>query len=318
MKERLLLIKNPVSGMALGKVPIETIAQILSRKYDVFIHITTAKEDACTTVKRYGSAFDVLAVSGGDGTINEVLQAVMTLPENERPKLGIIPAGTSNLLADVVKIPPNMEIAAEIICDGVLHGLDVGMMGGYSFATAISFGCFTDTTYATPQTLKNIFGYTAYVIGAVKSLSELRSYNMTVTIGEGEEVIGGDYLLGAVTNVNSVGAIIKLDPSIVDYNDGKFEAVFIRRPENIAELSNIVAQIFSGKLDNDLIRFFQTDRVSIRINEEIPWTVDGEYIKDFGSVDITMYHSALEVFTLSNVMRERYGSAIYAPMPINN
>jgi diacylglycerol kinase family enzyme len=124
--------------------------------------------------------------------------------------------------------------------------------------------------------------------------------------------------LGAVTNVNSVGAIIKLDPSIVDYNDGKFEAVFIRRPENIAELSNIVAQIFSGKLDNDLIRFFQTDRVSIRINEEIPWTVDGEYIKDFGSVDITMYHSALEVFTLSNVMRERYGSAIYAPMPINN
>ncbi|MBR4395190.1 MAG: YegS/Rv2252/BmrU family lipid kinase [Eubacteriaceae bacterium] len=311
MKPKLLLIENPVSGMTLGRLSAEEMSRILSSQYRVFVSITNAKDEAEATARSFGKDFNIIAVCGGDGTLNEVLRGIMDIDQEHRPALGVIPAGTSNLFADVIGIPQGIEPALEAICYGDLHGMDVAMMGHIPFVTAISFGCFTDTTYATPQTLKNVFGYTAYVIGAVKSLAELRSYRMKVTIGD-EECMDDEFLLGAVTNVNSVGNIIKLDTGVVDYADGLFEVVFVRKPENMTEFSSILGQIVTGKFDNELVRFAQTDRLSIKIDEEISWTVDGEYIGDFGNLEISMKHDALKVFVPSESMLDRFSKGMLA------
>ncbi|MGH2251993.1 diacylglycerol kinase family protein, partial [Enterococcus faecalis] len=60
------------------------------------------------------AAFDSLVAAGGDGTINEVVNGIA--PLNRRPKMAIIPAGTTNDYAAALKIPrDNMVKAAEVI-----------------------------------------------------------------------------------------------------------------------------------------------------------------------------------------------------------
>lgn len=90
MKPKLLLIDNPVSGMTLGRLTVEEMSRILSVQYRVFVSITNAKDEAEATARSFGGDFNIVAVCGGDGTLNEVLRGIMDIDQAHRPALGII------------------------------------------------------------------------------------------------------------------------------------------------------------------------------------------------------------------------------------
>lgn len=294
MTERILAIENPVSGLIFHHRKEREVEKILSQKYDVDVYRTKAKGDATRTAKQRGEYYDIVMASGGDGTINEVLAGLMQISEEKRPALICIPAGTSNLLAEALDIPQNMAEAAKTALESEALSMDVGMIDDIYFATTISFGCFTDVTYNTPQQLKNMFGYGAYVMGAVKSLNALEPYHMKITLDD--KVIEDDFILGAVSNVVSIGGIIKLDKNIVEVDDGLFEVLLIKKPNNATEFGNLMASFAYRDYNSEFMKLYKTGNMRIEIDKPIPWTVDGEYIKDFATVDIKMFEKAIRVY----------------------
>src|SRR5699024_5343495 len=105
---------------------------------------------------------------GGDGTINEVINGISD--ESYRPKLGIIPAGTTNDFARALRIPRNFKKAVEIITSGITVPLDVGKVNDHYFINIAGGGELTELTYEVPSKLKTILGQLAYYIKGIEML----------------------------------------------------------------------------------------------------------------------------------------------------
>ncbi len=294
MKKKLLLIKNPAAGVTLLKAKDKDMTQLLSIGYYIDIYKTKCKYDAMEAVCKMGADYDTVAAWGGDGTINEVISGLMKIPEENRPALVCIPAGTTNQLVDAIGLPRDMLEAALVGVTGKISSLDVGMIDDICFATAVSFGIFTDSSYDTPQALKNLFGYPAYFMGALRSIPELRSYKMKV-IANGE-TFSDEYILGAVSNVLSVGGLIRMREGVVKTDDGLFEVVLVKKPNKPGNMIKILTDVALQEYNMQYIKVFHSDNVRMEIEEDIPWTVDGEYRRDFSSVDIKLIQGAIKVY----------------------
>jgi diacylglycerol kinase (ATP) len=292
LKQRLMLMINPVSGKQAGLKNEEELVEVLSQKYLVEVFRTTARGDATLFVKEQGEAYDFIACCGGDGTLNEVITGLFSL--EKKPALICLPAGTTNLLADTLHIPiKQILLAAEGALAAPAQPFDIGKMNEHYFSSVVSFGAFADSSYRTPQKLKNKLGYGAYVIGGARSLFAIRSYSLQVT-ANGKQY-DGDYIFGSVSNCVAVGGIIKFAENVVQVADGLYEVVLIKKPRSPLALWRTLSCIRKKEYDDRYVISFQTDALSLSSAKEIPWTIDGEYRGTFGDVCIQVYPGAVSI-----------------------
>ncbi len=217
---------------------------------------------------------DRLVCCGGDGTLNQVVGEVLRLGADT--VLGYIPAGTTNDFANSLDLPRDPVEAAEVAAGGVPVLLDAGRFGDRTFIYGAYFGAFTHSSYSTDQTLKNTLGHLAYVVEGIRELPKLQSYRLRAETEEGRS-FEGEYIFGAVSNSLSFGGIIKLNPELVDFADGKLELMLVKKPRNLHELNRILASLFSGKYEDELITFVSTSEVIFTCEEAMDWSLDGEY-----------------------------------------
>ena len=164
--------------------------------------------------------------SGGDGTLNEVVRAVLEY-QGDKPPIGYIPSGSTNDFATSLNIPKDMVRAAQHIAAGEPVQCDIGRANGErSFNYVAAFGAFTEVSYATPQHLKNLLGHQAYVLEGVKSLAALKPYKVKVTSNELQ--VEDSFVYGMVSNTESVGGMRGLAGTGVDLQDGLFEVTLIK------------------------------------------------------------------------------------------
>ena len=93
MKDRLLLILNPISGRLRGVANEEALCQALGSRYEVTVMHTAARGDGTRLAREHIASFDAVAGCGGDGTLNEVMEALRDLPPEARKPMLCIPAG---------------------------------------------------------------------------------------------------------------------------------------------------------------------------------------------------------------------------------
>jgi len=281
MKDRrkLLLIMNPKSGVMLAPKYMAEIIERFSRMgFLTQVLMTTAKEDAREFANDYGDEADLVVVSGGDGTLNEVIDGLISggydIP------IGYIPSGSTNDFANSVGLPKNIFDCVDGIIYGTPHSVDIGSFNGRYFSYVASFGAFTSVTYSVPQNLKNIFGHAAYVMGGITELAKIKGIHARITADPGtpdERIYEGEYVLGAVCNSKSVGGILRLDKLDVDMNDGMMEVMLVRMPKDILDLNDIAFSMLGGTFSSDQIELFSAGNVDIEIEEGTHWTLDGEY-----------------------------------------
>ena len=141
--------------------------------------------------------------------------------------------------------------------------------------------------------MKNVLGHVAYILEGAKRLHTIKSYHMRVEY-DGQET-EGDFLLGMITNSTSVGGFKGMTGKNVKLDDGLFEVTLIHKPKNIIELNEIIASLTNLKDTTDLIDSFRADKVRFYAEEEIPWTLDGEFGGDHREVLIQNHHQAMEI-----------------------
>lgn len=290
--KKLLFVVNGHSGKGQIKNKLLDIIDIMIKEgYHVQVHTTQEREDATKVVREQAKYYDLVVCSGGDGTLDEAVTGMMQ--SEVRTPLGYLPAGSTNDFANSLEIPKDMIQAAKTAVLGVPFSCDVGEFNGDYFIYVAAFGIFTDVSYATSQELKNALGHVAYILEGAKRLYTIKTYHMRVEY-DGNE-IEGDFLLGMITNSTSVGGFKNMTGKDVKLDDGMFEVTLIHKPKNIIELNTIIASLTNLKDETDLIDSFRAESVKFYSEEEIPWTLDGEFGGDHKEVQIKDHCKAVDI-----------------------
>lgn len=295
--KKALFVFNPHSGKGQIKFNLLNIIDILTKGgYDVTVHPTQSKYDALDTVTQIGNDFDAIICSGGDGTLNETIEGIMSL--EQRKPLGYIPAGTMNDFATSLNISKNMKQAALNILRNEKINVDVGSFNKVFFTYVAAFGAFTDVSYETPQQKKNVFGTLAYIMEGMKKLNKLKSYSVKLKYNDTETE--GDFLFGMVSNSTSVAGFKGLSGNDVMLDDGVFECFLVKNPTNLMDFQMMINDLLQRKLDSPYFCFFKTNYVEFESSSELPWTLDGEFGGIETKVVIKNNHKAIEIFAAPN------------------
>ena len=290
--KRMLFVMNPYAGQRRANRYLADILSIFNRAgYRVEAYMTGARGEATDIVRQYAPEMDLVACCGGDGTFNETVNGLLHSKVNI--PVGYIPAGSTNDFAASLGLPTNILQAAETVVTGEPSTLDVGKFGDRYFSYVASFGAFTRTSYATPQSVKNALGHAAYILGGISELSQLRTEHVKLQLDD--EMVEDDFLFGAVSNSTSVGGVLSLDPKQVDLRDGKFEVLLLRSPRELGELSECIRAVQTAEYNCKMLTFTPASRITIWADAGMPWTLDGEMEPGHEEVTIENIHCGLKV-----------------------
>lgn len=292
-RNKVLVIINPRSGRLRVRSQLFDIASCFSENgCETTVFTTRAKGDAERYAAAMADRFDIVVCRGGDGTLNEVVNGIMRA--KEKKPIGFLPAGTSNDFAHTLGIPDQGKKAVLAIVNGspVLH--DIGIFNNERCVNyTASFGLFTKSSYSTPQPAKNLLGYGAYLSVAVKELSQIKTHRLKVTCDG--EVFEGDYVFGSVTNALAVGGFIHYKKEEVDFNDGIFEMVLVKKPDNIRQWYDALKGAYKGNFDDRFVTLIRGREFKFESDQAISWSLDGEYGGEHRLSTFKVIQSGIEI-----------------------
>ena len=266
MAKSLMMLVNPAAGRSMSDLNLGTaVSTFALNGYCPTVFYTTAPGTASKIVEENAANYERLVCLGGDGTLSDTIAGLMTLPQEKRPKLGYIPMGTANDVANTLGLPMRQPgRAAEMILAGTPLHYDVGEMDGVGFFTYIAaFGAFTEVSYKTDQELKRTLGHLAYVLGGLNALSTIKSYKAVIEHENG--VVEGEFIYGAMSNSLSVAGMVRLNDDLVDLSDGKFEILLVRRPKDVMEINSILTGVLNKTYDSPCLTVVQSSFVKFTL-----------------------------------------------------
>lgn len=288
-RKNLLFIINPTAGQKKRESMVDIINVFNDAGYAVTIFYTRHRNHAKELVIQYGAESDLIVCMGGDGTLNETISGICEA--GLKTPVGYIPAGSTNDFAASLSIPTDTVAAAERIVKKAPRYLDVGSFGGRPFIYTASAGLFTSTSYDTPQEIKNLLGHFAYILNGIKDLSKVKPVHFKFTVED--ETMEDDYIFTALCNTTSIGGIMNLDESIVDYEDGLFELLLIKFPKDIIQLNQIIASLMAKEYNTDLIRFCKVSSAAVNNPASVAWSLDGEKEEGKNDAEFHVIHDTV-------------------------
>jgi diacylglycerol kinase (ATP) len=279
-QKRARLIYNPTSGQEIMKKNVAEVLDILEGfGYETSAFQTTPEENSARNeAERAAKAgFDLVIAAGGDGTINEVVNGIA--PLEKRPKMAIIPTGTTNDFARALKIPRGNPVeAAKIIGKNQLIHMDIGQAREDTyFINIAAAGSFTELTYSVPSQLKTMFGYLAYLAKGVELLPGIRT--VPVRIKHEKGVFEGDVSMIFAAITNSVGGFEQIAPD-AKLDDGKFTLILVKTA-NLIEILRLIRLVLDGgkHIGDKRIEYIKTDFLEIEplSDKKMMINLDGEY-----------------------------------------
>lgn len=268
------IIYNPTAGRETFRRELPKVLEKFELAgYETSTHATKGEGDATEAARiAVERKHDIVIVAGGDGTINEVVQGIAEA--DYRPKLGVIPAGTTNDFARALSIPRDTQKAVDIILENNVKALDIGKVNEHYFINIAGGGDLTELTYDVPIKLKSALGQLAYYIKGIEMLPSLKP--VSTVIEYDDKVFEGDIMLFLVANTNSVGGFEKLAPDAL-IDDGYFDLLILKKT-NLPEFLRIATAGLRGThLEDEHIIYTQAKRIKVTPKEKMLLNVDGEY-----------------------------------------
>lgn len=292
---RARVIYNPLSGRELFRSKLHMVVEVLSKMdYTVEVKPTSCEGDAITIANNAAKEkIDLLVVSGGDGTLHEVINGISS--EENRPAIAYIPSGTTNDFAKAVGIPLDIESAIENIIEGKPHKIDVGKIMDTYFIYVACFGAFTKVSYSTPSKLKSNLGQLAYVLSGVSDVSKL-NVPIKINVETPERSLEADASIFLVVNSTGVAGIKNFLPT-AKLNDGVFD-VLILNSKNIGILTEVIRGVTKGlttDINKNGLLHFEASKLRVSSEKKIRWNVDGERGTS-GNVEIECLKEHVEIY----------------------
>lgn len=282
-QKRARLIYNPSSGQEIMKKHVADVLDILEGfGYETSAFQTMPEPHSARDEARRAAlaGFDLVIAAGGDGTINEVVNGIA--PLEKRPKMAIIPTGTTNDYARALKIPRgNPVAAAKIIAKHQTIKMDIGLARGEDyFINIAAAGTLTELTYSVPSQLKTVFGYLAYVVKGAELLPKIQYTPVKVTHDHG--VFEGKISMLFAALTNTIGGFEQIAPD-AKLDDGNFTLIMVKT-NNLFEILHLIRLVLQGgkHVDHSKVEYIKTSYINIEPQispqqRHMMINLDGEY-----------------------------------------
>ena len=278
-----LFAYNPVSGTGKIKKKLGYIVKKLSEKYtSVEVYKTKQAGDLARIAKESCGKYDAFIFSGGDGTVNEVINGFAE--QKNKPILGYIPTGTVNDVARSLGIKRTLKGALKNILQGNVGSFDVMKLNDRYAFYAVACGTMTSCSYMTDQKEKKKIGKVAYAVYALKHDFEFKKFKVKYSY---DNVVGEtDAVIILIINSKSVSTFrvdneAVLDDGLVDvaiitdtYN--KKELGFFRRVRNLFKSAFLFVFGFKNFKKQRKMVSFTTSSAKFEVSEDLGWNFDGE------------------------------------------
>ncbi len=283
-----------------GSKRIQGSVDIVVRKfqeagYIMNIYRSMAKGDMASYIDEYVTEdnTDLLVISGGDGSVNEVINAM--IKKGLDIPLGLLPLGTANDFSTLIGMPQNIEEACDAILKMEVKPIDVGNVNGMYFVNVCSAGLFTTVSHEIDINLKNKFGKMAYYVKGLEQLQGYRPMHLEFETPESKQE--EEVSLFLIFNGKSAGGFDKLGKyALID--DGLLDLVIIKAVA-VHEILPLFIKVLQGEhLNHPNVVYMQVPNVKINcINEETAISdVDGEQGPNF-PLDVSVVRNKLKVCT---------------------
>ncbi len=214
-----------------------------------------------------------LIIGGGDGSVNEVVDAMAKLPRTERPTLAILPLGTANDFATACEIPLESLEALRFACAGSSTPIDIVQANDRHFINMATAGFGAQITAETPVELKNFLGGGAYTLTGVLKAMDFVPYNSNITTPD-NSFKNLHIVAGAICNGKQAGGGQVLAPNAL-INDGLLDVISISE-FTLIDIPQILEEIKAPSGEGTFIKYVQTPRVESESEKIIPVNLDGE------------------------------------------
>jgi YegS/Rv2252/BmrU family lipid kinase len=275
----ILLIGNPVAGRGRANQQIKDLVRILERRgHRVNVSLTRAAGSARRWASQIKPGIEAIVVAGGDGTLNEVLNGIL---DPSQIPIALFPLGTANVLARELGLPKKPEQLAEILEQGVIRKLDMGLLGGRRFLLLVSVGFDAMVTEKMRRTRKGSLGYRGYLLPILRVLAHYRPPKLRIEVDGQKDLTGA---LVMVSNVRTYGGIFKVaDRACCD--SGHLD-ICIFPCGTIPDLFRYAVRAFRGSVSTLAeVGYLTGRRIWIESDEPVAVEVDGDY---FGTTPVVI------------------------------
>lgn len=274
MKGNTLLLINPVSGKGHGRKKLfDIVEKLTAGGCRVTVMPTLPSGETERLIAAEGGNYELIVAAGGDGTLNHVASGIVK--SGLSTALGYIPLGSTNDFAASLGIPVRALDACDRILERNPAPIDIGVFGEKRFVYIACTGIFADTSYETPQQVKNLIGHNAYILHSVSSLTS--NHRTRCRVDADGEIIEGEFILISVSNSLRAGGVFKLPEGYVSFDDGIFELILVPAPKNIIASTAMINKIITKSVTDDPFIHRKVSRAHFEFESGQAWTLDGEY-----------------------------------------
>jgi len=229
--------------------------------------------------------YELIIAGGGDGTIHEVINGLMQIPREQRPKLGVVPLGSGNDFAHNVGMSANPAEALQQIFTGEPFTIDIGTIEDSSgrheyWNNTLGIG-FDATVTIRTRNLRVVRGFLLYLTAVIQTIM-LNHEAAHMKITTDTETIEEDILMLTLCNGPREGGGFYVAPNAIP-DDGIFNLMRIRKVSRLM-MFRILPEVLKGtheRLEPVIMSTFKT----LELHSDRPVTIhaDGEIYAGFGT-----------------------------------
>jgi YegS/Rv2252/BmrU family lipid kinase len=229
--------------------------------------------------------YDVVAALGGDGTVHEIVNGLMQVPQKQRPALAAVPIGSGNDFCSNVGIKTDLEESMARVFSGEEKRIDLGKVTDDSgrtdyFDNTLGIGFDASVTIHSYK-ITRLQGFTMYLWAVIQTI--LRNHSAPrMQIRTDEESFEEDVLMMVVCNGPREGGGFYVAPEAV-MDDGWFHYALIRRVSR-AMMFRLIPEVMNGTHGRfKPVRMGRLRKLELRSEEPFTVHYDGEIFAGFTS-----------------------------------
>ncbi len=266
------VIFNPVSGQSDPEERKKLIETALAVDGYTCQFVATSREEGAKALAEQAlkDGADLLAVSGGDGTVMEAMSALV----GTSVPIAVLPAGTGNLLSINLGIPVTVPDAVHVALSGKPYALDLAKTEeGRYFAIMGGMGMDAQMIADTGREAKDKFGKWAYFRAALKNLPRRRAY-VDIFLDD-QPPLRRRAKTVLLANMGKITGGLAVLPD-ASPNDGLLD-VGIVKATTLAHWAHLMGSALLGRAHRDAaLEVHQARRVTLQPRREQPVQFDGE------------------------------------------
>ena len=302
MPEKVKIILNPVADMGNAWRVANDLRPIIAEYGQADWSGTVYPTHATELARQAGEqGYDRIVAIGGDGTVHEVVNGVMQLPENRRPVLGVVPVGSGNDFAHSIGIPLQSDHAMDHALRAAPSPIDIGRITDENgrqeyFDNTLGIG-FDAVVTIRSHKLPLLRGFIMYLTAVLQTII-VNHQPAHMVIKSEEEAWEQSTIMFTLCNGPREGGGFMVAPDAKN-DDGLLHYVTIGKVSR-AMMLRLVPEVMNGTHGRfKQVRMGACKKLSIISDKPLYIHADGEIYTSFGSnlskVDFDILPGALQV-----------------------